>query len=104
MTFCTKLYTVHRVFVHVFAKMANQSSSSSWSYHDTIYSSVISKLVCLGKNPKSIPVLCPKQDCQFKLYLTQQLYRHIENNHPEDKLHSRTYSKYSLLFYIFQLK
>lgn len=75
--------------------MANpqESSRTSYSYKDTIYALPISRLVSLSTNPSAIPVNCPKVGCKTKLFLTQQLYRHIETKHPEDKLHTRNYSR-----------
>ena len=63
-----------------------------WSYQNTIYAPAISRLVSLGSNTKSEKVFCPKNGCNEKLYLTQQLYRHIEEKHREDQLHTRKYS------------
>lgn len=79
--------------------MANQQESSRltrWSYQNTIYSNAISQLNYFENNSDSEYVICPKDNCQVKLYNRKQLYRHIENYHCEDKLHGTSYSKYNL--------
>ena len=85
--------------------MAAQPNSRSgrWSYQNTLYSHVVSQLVSLGKNLNSIAVVCPKEGCQVQLFLTKQLYRHIERCHPEDRRHQRDYTTYGLLFVYFSL-
>lgn len=73
--------------------MANrQGFRTSHSYQNTIYALSISRLASLGTNPNSEPVNCPKVGCKTKLFRTQQLYRHIETKHPEEKRHTRNYS------------
>lgn len=74
--------------------MASQQESvqTRWSYKDSIYSLAITRLTSLGTNSESVSVNCPKNGCKTKLYRKQQLYRHIETAHPEDKLHNRKYS------------
>lgn len=67
-------------------------SRTTYIYKKTIYSFAITRLTSLGTNPNSVSVNCPKIGCKTNLFRTQQLYRHIETAHPEDKLHIRNYS------------
>ncbi len=78
-----------------FVTMEDQQSlrATPWRYFATVYSTAISKLNKLGKNIQKEPVVYPKDDCHNVLYQVHQLYRHIEEHHPEDRRHTKNYFK-----------
>lgn len=69
--------------------------NANFVYRNTVYANIITQLVSLrNKRDFSKFVQCPKESCYIKLYTPYSLYKHIEQTHPEDKLHANTYFKY----------
>lgn len=62
---------------------------NSHCYRETVYENIILQLSEFGQNSDySRFVLCPKANCNERIYTRFYLYRHIESHHPEDILHN----------------